>query len=39
MRGSSDNFRARFDQATDRLLALGSAVLVIGFLIEIVRAG
>jgi hypothetical protein len=39
MRGSSDNFRARFDQATGRLLVVGSAVLAIGFLIEIVGAG
>jgi hypothetical protein len=39
MPGSSDNFRARFDQATGRLLVAGSAVLAIGFLIEIVRAG
>jgi hypothetical protein len=39
MLGASDNFRSRFDQATGRLLVVGSAVVAIGFLIEIVRGG
>jgi hypothetical protein len=39
MRSSSDNFRARFDQVTGRFLVVGSAVLAIGFLIEIIQAG
>jgi hypothetical protein len=39
MRSSSDDFHARFDRATGRFLALGSAVLVIGLLIELARVG
>jgi hypothetical protein len=39
MRSSGDNFRARLDRATGRLLVLGSAVLAVGLLIEIAQAG